>query len=220
MEQHRTRPPQPGPRRGVPAHLPPQAARGGVRTPRQPPQDVQGPRAPRIPPVRQARPAGQRRARPERPGRAPAPARQPASAPGRAIRRPPGPRLTGLGCGLFCAAVMLVLAFLDRLLFGASQLVYGVLFLPVCVLTAFWVRRGDLVSAPVVVPIAFLLGLLPLAGGDGLGARLMALFTALATQAGWLYGGTLLTGSIVTVRKLRLMARRAAAARVRPPVGT
>jgi hypothetical protein len=114
---------------------------------------------------------------------------------------------------------MLVLALLDRLLFGASQLVYGVLFLPVCVLTAFWVRRGDLVSAPVVVPIAFMLGLLPLAEGDGLGARLMALFTALATQAGWLYGGTLLTGSIVTVRKLRLMAQRATAARVRPPAG-
>ncbi|MFD5715483.1 DUF6542 domain-containing protein [Streptomyces pharetrae] len=219
MEQHRTRPPQPGPRHDVPAPLPPQAARGRVRTPRQPPQGGQSPQARQIPPVRQARPVRQRRAGPDRPAHTPAPARRPASSPVQAIRRPPNPRLTGLGCGLFCAAVMLVLALLDRLLFGASQLVYGVLFLPVCVLTAFWVRRGDLVSAPIVVPIAFMLGLLPLAEGDGLGARLMALFTALATQAGWLYGGTLLTGSIVTVRKLRLMAQRATAARVRPPAG-
>jgi hypothetical protein len=112
---------------------------------------------------------------------------------------------------------MLALGFLDRLLFGASPLVYGVLFLPVCVLTAVWVRRGDLVSAPVVAPIAFAVGLLPLAHGDGAGSRLMALFTALATQAGWLYGGTLIAGSIVTVRKLRLMAQRAAGARRRPP---
>lgn len=35
----------------------------------------------------------------------------------------------------------------------------------------------------------------------------MALVTALAMQAGWLYGGTLVAGVIVTVRKLRLMAR-------------
>lgn len=56
---------------------------------------------------------------------------------------------------------MFVLACLDELLFGASPALYGVLFLPVCALTALWVRRGDLVSAPVVVPIAFAFGLLP-----------------------------------------------------------
>ncbi|MGW2527925.1 DUF6542 domain-containing protein [Streptomyces sp. NPDC001595] len=112
---------------------------------------------------------------------------------------------------------MLVLGFLDRLLLGGSQLVYGVLFLPVCVVTAAWVRRGDLACAPIVVPIAFALGLLPVVEADGLGSRLMALFTALATQAGWLYGGTLLTGTIVIVRRLRMMAQRAAAARRRAP---
>lgn len=114
---------------------------------------------------------------------------------------------------------MLALGFLDRLLFGASHLVYGVLFLPVCLLTGLWVRRGDLVTAPVVVPIAFALGLFPITHADGPGARLMALFTALATQAGWLYGGTLIAGSIVTVRKVRLMAQRASAARRRPATG-
>ncbi|QFR00097.1 hypothetical protein F9278_32505 [Streptomyces phaeolivaceus] len=123
----------------------------------------------------------------------------------------PNPRLTGLGCGLFCGVSMFVLAGLDRLLFGASAALYGVLFLLVSALSAVWVRRGDLASAPVVVPIAFAAGLPLLAEGEGgLGGHLMALVTALAMQAGWLYGGTLVAGVIVTVRKLRLMARRAA----------
>ncbi|WP_369233511.1 DUF6542 domain-containing protein [Streptomyces sp. R21] len=122
----------------------------------------------------------------------------------------PNPRLTGLGSGLFCGAVMFVLGCLDQLLFGASLTAYGVLFLPVCALAGLWVRRADLVTAPVVVPIAFAFGLLPVAdGGGGLGGRAMGLVTALATQAGWLYGGTLVTGLLVTVRKVRLMSRRA-----------
>ncbi|WP_309299600.1 DUF6542 domain-containing protein, partial [Streptomyces sp. A012304] len=85
---------------------------------------------------------------------------------------------------------MLLFGWLDRVLLGGSPTVYGVLFLPVCVLIAVWVHRGNLLSAPVVLPIAFAVGLLPVAeGGDGFGSRAMALITALATQAGWLYGG-------------------------------
>ncbi|MFC3575859.1 DUF6542 domain-containing protein [Streptomyces yaanensis] len=127
------------------------------------------------------------------------------------VRRPPNPRLTSLGGGLFCAAVMAALGFLDQLLFGASLTVYGVLFLPVCALTALWVRPGDLVTAPVVVPIAFALGLLTVTDGDeGLAGQLVGLVTALATHAGWLYGGTLVAGVIATVRRLRMMRRRAA----------
>ncbi|MGW1956597.1 DUF6542 domain-containing protein [Streptomyces sp. NPDC001920] len=109
---------------------------------------------------------------------------------------------------------MLLLGYLDVLLFGSSLTLYGVLFLPVCVLTAVWVRRGDLMTAPVVVPLAFAAGLIPVADeGGGVGDHLMGLVTALATQAGWLYGGTLIAGLIVTVRKARLLARRAAARR-------
>ncbi|MFE0811789.1 DUF6542 domain-containing protein [Streptomyces sp. NPDC058848] len=198
MEQHRTRPAQYGPRRGR-APLPPQGrgpagggpAGGGVR-----------------------RPASAR----------PVPARGPAARPAprsgspvvravRALRRMPNPRLTGLGSGLFCAAVMLVLGFLDQALFGASLTVYGVLFLPVCLLTALWVRRGDLLTAPVVVPIAFAVGLVTVAeSGKGVGGRLMGLVTALATEAGWLYGGTLVAGSTVLVRRVRMLRRRRAAA--------
>ncbi|MFJ3232929.1 DUF6542 domain-containing protein [Streptomyces sp. NPDC086787] len=171
MEQHRTRPPQHGPRRGTPrAPLPPQTRRRpeGMRRP------AQG--APR--------PAGQG-------------------------QRMPQPRLTGLGGGLFCGAVMFLLGCLDALLFGGSPAVYGVLFLPVCALTALWVRGGDLMTAPVVVPIAFAVGLLPVAeGGGGTAGQLMGLVTSLATQAGWLYGGTLVAGVIVLVRRVRLIRRR------------
>ncbi|MFJ8994352.1 DUF6542 domain-containing protein [Streptomyces sp. NPDC102279] len=138
--------------------------------------------------------------------------RRPAAAGARTARRLPNPRLTGLGSGLFCGAAMFALACLDQLLLGGSQTVYGVLFLPVCVLTALWVRPGDLVTAPVVVPIAFTFGLLPLAGESdgGISGRFMSLVTALALQAGWLYGGTLIAGLVVIVRRIRLMARRAA----------
>ncbi|GAA4999320.1 hypothetical protein GCM10023257_48800 [Streptomyces hyderabadensis] len=135
-----------------------------------------------------------------------------------AVRGMPNPRLTGLGSGLFCAAVMTLLGFVDELLFGSSLTVYGVLFVPVSLLTALWVRRGDLLTAPVVVPIAFAVGVLPVAesGDGGLGGRLMGLVTALATEAGWLYGGTLVAGATVIVRRIRLVRRRTAA-RNRPP---
>ncbi|MFI5802472.1 DUF6542 domain-containing protein [Streptomyces sp. NPDC051561] len=126
-----------------------------------------------------------------------------------ALRRLPNPRLTGLGGGLFASLSMVVLALLDRLLFDGSPVVYGVLFLPVSVLTALWVRPADLVTAPVSLPIAFVCGLVPIAGGsDGVGSRFMAVVTALAVHAGWLYGGTLGAGLIVGVRKIRLVGQR------------
>ncbi|MFD6191668.1 DUF6542 domain-containing protein [Streptomyces sp. NPDC060275] len=198
MEQHRTQPAQYGPRRSR-APLPSQG-RGGAAA--RPPAGPVG------------RPAG-RRTEPVRP--APG-AGSPVARAVRALRGMPNPRLTGLGSGLFCAAVMILLGFLDELLFGASLTAYGVLFVPVSLLTALWVRRGDLLTAPVVVPIAFAVGLVPVAesGDGGLGGRLMGIVTALATEAGWLYGGTLAAGSTVIVRRVRLMRRRAAAARNRP----
>ncbi|MEV0782378.1 DUF6542 domain-containing protein [Streptomyces sp. NPDC050423] len=126
-----------------------------------------------------------------------------------ALRRLPNPRLTGIGAGLFAAAAMFVLACVDRLLFDASAVVFGVLFLPVSALTAFWVRPADLVTAPISVPIAFAVGIIPISGGTGgFGGQTMAVVTALAVHAGWLYGGTLVAGLIATVRKVRLMRAR------------
>lgn len=126
-----------------------------------------------------------------------------------ALRRLPNPRLTGIGAGLFAAAVMFLLGCLDQLLFDGSAAVFGVLFLPVSALTAFWVRPADLVTAPISVPIAFAVGIVPISGGTGgLGGRTMAVVTALAVHAGWLYGGTLVAGLIATVRKVRLMRAR------------
>ncbi|GHF11835.1 DUF6542 domain-containing protein [Streptomyces fumanus] len=163
---------------------------------------------------------GTRRGRPPLPpqARGAAPVRRPG------VRRPsappapgtgrtlPGPRLTGLGGGLFCAALMLVLGFLDQALFGSSRTVYGVLFLPVCVLTSVWVRPGDLLIAPIVVPLAFALGLTRISdGGDGLSGQVGGYVTTLATEVGWLYGGTLIAGVIVLVRRVRVVRRRVAA---------
>ncbi|MFD8805153.1 DUF6542 domain-containing protein [Streptomyces sp. NPDC059597] len=200
MEQHRTRPPQDGPRGGTPtpAHLPPQARRG----PDAPHGTAQAPvaagRAPQAVRGTQA-------------VRAPDPARGPLAEPGPAPigRRFPNPRLTGLGGGLFCVAAMLLIGALDALLFGSSLVAYGVLFLPVCVLTALWVRPGDLLTAPVALPIAFGAGLFAVADGSaGVLGSLMGVFTGLATQAGWLYGGTLIAGVIVLVRRVRWIRGR------------
>ncbi|WP_308460824.1 DUF6542 domain-containing protein [Streptomyces sp. Ru71] len=142
--------------------------------------------------------------------------RRPAPPAPRPVRRLPNPRLTGLGSGLFCAAAMVAWALAVRLLFAGSPTAYGVLFLPVCVLTAVWVRKGDLLIAPVVVPIAFAAGLVPLADGrEGFGGRLMSLVTALATEAGWLYAGTLAAGVIATTRRLSLIRHRRRQARGR-----
>ncbi|MFG3195094.1 DUF6542 domain-containing protein [Streptomyces sp. NPDC048208] len=188
MEQHRTRPPKDGPPRGTPtpAHLPPQARRG----------------------LAAARgPAGM----PVAARRGPEAVRGPLAEPGAAPtgRRFPNPRLTGLGGGLFCVAAMLLLGGLDALLFGSSLIAYGVLFLPVCVLTALWVRAGDVLTAPAALPIAFGAGLFPVAdGGAGFLGSLMGVFTGLATQAGWLYGGTLVAGVMVLVRRVRWVRSR------------
>ncbi|MGY6023078.1 DUF6542 domain-containing protein [Streptomyces spinosirectus] len=204
MEQHRTPPPRNGTQRGKPP-LPPQAKRGGSGGAGGGTGDGVRPAAQRSPTAHPGEhPAGVRRPVP------------PLVEAVRRVRRMPNPRLTGLGSGLFCGALMFVLGCLDRLLFGASPTVYGVLFLPVCLLTALWVRKGDLASPPVVVPIAFAVGLLPVADGDGgLSGRLMGLVTALATQALWLYAGTFVAGAVATVRKVSLMRRRAD--RRRPP---
>lgn len=126
-----------------------------------------------------------------------------------ALRRLPNPRLTGLGAGLFGAATMLGLGSLSYLLFDGSAVVYGLLFLPVSALTALWVREADVVVAPIIVPIAFAVGIVPISGGSGgFGGQTMAVVTALAVQAGWLYGGTLVAGVITCVRKVRTMGRR------------
>ncbi|WP_426365897.1 DUF6542 domain-containing protein [Streptomyces sp. E-08] len=139
-----------------------------------------------------------------------------------ALRRLPSPRLTGLGSGLFASAVMLTLGLLDQLLLDGSPVVYGLLFLPVSALTALWVRTADLVTAPIAVPIAFAVGVVPIAGGTGgFGGQAMAIVTALAVHAGWLYGGTLVAGLIASVRKVRDMGRRhrRPAARTAPGAG-
>ncbi|MCF3964468.1 hypothetical protein L1885_22945 [Streptomyces fuscigenes] len=128
-----------------------------------------------------------------------------------ALRGLPRPRLTGLGTGLFAALSMVFLGFVDDLLFGASAVFFGVMFLPVSAATALWVRAADLVTAPIAVPIAFALGTVPVSGGTGgFATQAMAVVTSLAMHAGWLYGGTLVAGVIASVRKIREMGRRQA----------
>jgi hypothetical protein len=127
-----------------------------------------------------------------------------------ALRRLPNPRLTGLGAGLFAAVAMLAAGAVDRVLFGGSAPAYGLLFLPVSVTTALWVRPADLVTAPISVPIAFAVGSLLISegAGGGLGGSVMGVLTTLALHAGWLYAGTLLAAVIMVVRRVRVISER------------
>ncbi|WP_237317601.1 DUF6542 domain-containing protein [Streptomyces sp. JJ36] len=132
---------------------------------------------------------------------------------GRAVARLPQPRLTGLGAGLLAVLLMMLLGALDALLFAGHAPAYGVMFLLVSAATALWVRPADLVAAPVAAPLAFTAGLFFILRTEGFGDLLMGLFTGLSVLAGWVYGGTLLAGVIVLVRRVRLVARRRAAGR-------
>ncbi|WP_018536418.1 DUF6542 domain-containing protein [Streptomyces sp. MspMP-M5] len=140
------------------------------------------------------------------------PRRPPAPAPvAGLLRRMPAAKLTGLGCGLLATAALLAFGFLDRWLLDGAQGAYGAFFLLVGVAAGAWVRPLDLVAAPVALPIAFAVGTLPVQHGPtGFPGLLVGVFTVLALNAGWLYGGTLLCGLLVVVRKALLIAGRRA----------
>ncbi|WP_244177097.1 DUF6542 domain-containing protein [Streptomyces albus] len=127
------------------------------------------------------------------------------------LRRMPGPRLTGLGCGLLAVLLMLLAGTLDRLLPGGhSPSAYGIAFLVASAGCALWVRPTELTAAPVAMPIAFFIGLVPVGDGGTPADRLVDLVTALALDALWLYAGTLLAVLTVSARKVVLLASRAA----------
>lgn len=131
------------------------------------------------------------------------------------LRQMPGPRFTGLGCGLFAALAMFGAGTAGRLLplpvgEDAVRFGYGVLFGLVATAAALWVRPTELIAAPVAAPIVYAAGLPMLTGGTGYADRLLNLFSALALNAGWLYAGTLAACAVAAVRKVLLLGDRAA----------
>ncbi|MEU3464884.1 DUF6542 domain-containing protein [Streptomyces sp. NPDC006733] len=120
------------------------------------------------------------------------------------------PRLTGLGTGLLTIVVTVTGGALDALLFDGPGVLFGLLFVAVCVASALYVRPYDLVAAPIAGPIAFATAI-ALTGDDnggGFVGHLLGMFTGLALLTGWLYTGTLLAAAIVGVRALRRSWRR------------
>ncbi|MGK5501600.1 DUF6542 domain-containing protein, partial [Streptomyces sp. URMC 125] len=114
---------------------------------------------------------------------------------------PPGARLTGLGCGLLAVGAMVAAGGLDALLLNGLSLPYGISFVLVSAVCALWVRPADLAAAPIAAPIAFTAGLPFLGSGPGGAAdRLVDLVSALAVNAGWVYGGTLAALLVVLAR--------------------
>jgi hypothetical protein len=128
-----------------------------------------------------------------------------------AVERLPRPRLTALGVGVLAVVLMLLLGALDALLLAGHRPSYGVCFLMVAAAGACWVRPAELYAAPVAAPLAYTAGLLFVSpGSGGFGGTMMGLFTGLSTQAPWVYGGTLLAGVVVLVRRGLEAARRRA----------
>ncbi|MGW7520845.1 DUF6542 domain-containing protein [Streptomyces sp. NPDC054796] len=120
--------------------------------------------------------------------------------------RLPRPRLTALGGGVLSTLLTVIVGGLDELLLDGSGPVYGVFFLLISAVCALWVRPADVFTSAVSVPLAFTIGLLLISdGGGGLGSHAMALFSALSSNAVWLYGGTLLALLIATMRKAALL---------------
>ncbi|MCZ4122009.1 DUF6542 domain-containing protein [Streptomyces sp. H39-S7] len=120
------------------------------------------------------------------------------------------PKLTGLGTGLLIVVVTVSGGGLDALLFDGPGVLFGLLFVAVCVTAALYVRPYDLVAAPIAAPIAFATAI-ALTGDDnggGFVGHLLGMFTGLALLTGWLYTGTLLAAVIVGVRALRRSWRR------------
>ncbi|MEV5592874.1 DUF6542 domain-containing protein [Streptomyces sp. NPDC052496] len=225
MEQHRARSPQQSPpRTGRPA------AGQDARLPR--PAEAVPPNAPGARDARDALNAAGTPGAPRAPGAPGAPRgpgagglgaesttvyrvrarrRGPLAPLGAAVERLPAPRLTGLGCGLLGTLALFAFAFFDRLLFDSAPTPYGVFFVLVSVCAGLWVRPYDLITAPVALPIAYTVGTVPISHDTGgFGGLLMGVFTVLATQAGWLYAGTLACALIVFVRKAAALARRQA----------
>ncbi|WP_059013177.1 DUF6542 domain-containing protein [Streptomyces specialis] len=126
------------------------------------------------------------------------PRRRPAAGPG-ARGGPPRPRLTGLGCGVLTTAGMVAAAWFCDLLGGAPAL-YGTLSVLTSAAAALWVRRADLICAPIAAPIAFATGLVTTDGP-------VSTVTELALRAPWLFAGTLTAAAIVLLRRGRALLR-------------
>ncbi|MFW6694846.1 DUF6542 domain-containing protein [Streptomyces sp. MAR4 CNX-425] len=127
----------------------------------------------------------------------------------RGLLRPAGPRLTAAGGGLLAVAVMLGAGVFVQVVMGTAPVFFGAVFLVLSLCCALWVRPADVVAAPIAMPIAFAAGTLAVGeGSGGLSSHLMAAGTAIALEAPWLYGGTLLAAAVALLRHFALLAVR------------
>ncbi|PBC78018.1 hypothetical protein BX265_2777 [Streptomyces sp. TLI_235] len=107
-----------------------------------------------------------------------------------------------MGTGVAAVAGTLLVAWVDRMLFGGLGVLFGLGYLLVCFQLAVRVRYPDLPAAPIAGPIAFALALALLqpAAPSGATGRVVALASGLAVRAGWLFTGTGLAAAIVAAR--------------------
>ncbi|MCU7823049.1 DUF6542 domain-containing protein [Kitasatospora sp. DSM 101779] len=111
-------------------------------------------------------------------------------------------RLTAVGAGVAAVAGTLLVAGVDRMLFGGLGVLFGLGYVVVCFQLAVRVRYPDLPAAPIAGPIAFALALALLqpVGTSGVTGRVVALASGLAVRAAWLFAGTGLAAVIVAAR--------------------
>jgi hypothetical protein len=147
------------------------------------------------------------------PARPPAPTTEAAQAAPSAVVRSADRGLTYSGVVVVVGGVTVLVAFAEALLRHEIGWMTGVALLASSVYSAIAVRRADIWAAVVIPPLAFLVALLTagqvtiVGRSGGLFVREGALFfVALATNAPWILGTTLVCLVIVLVRRRRANA--------------
>ncbi len=119
-------------------------------------------------------------------------------------------RLTAVGGGVVTLGATFAGGALDSWLFGGSGVLLGLVYVAVSFQVAVRVRPADLAAAPISGPISFAvtLGVFGSAPSPGLAGEAIGLASSLATQAGWLFTGTALSGVITLARRFALSRAR------------
>lgn len=129
--------------------------------------------------------------------------------------QPPNPGVSTLGVIGIIGGITTAVGFFDMLLNHQFTLITGVAFILACAIAALVVRPSDLWTAVITAPIAYL-GALILAGqpstlggaGDLVLREASLIFTGLAFNAPYIFGGTAVALVIVLIRRAKLRTAR------------
>ncbi|KRV47031.1 hypothetical protein AQ490_09750 [Wenjunlia vitaminophila] len=112
--------------------------------------------------------------------------------------------MTSAGTGVVLLLLSLAAGVADAQTGDDYGFLFGVGFVAACLVTTVWVRRSDVVAAPVCAPLAYAVALAVTTPSDdeGLLQRAVTVATDLAVNADWLYAGTAVAVALALLRHL------------------